>query len=291
MQLLDGRARSREIVAQLHQATQKLAEQGLQPKLVVITVGDDHASQVYVTQKQNRALEIGFAFEWVKLAETTTQAELNAVIATYNQDATTHGIIVQLPLPAQLDPNETTLQIAPEKDVDGFHPMTMGYVVGNHAQLYPCTPKGIVDLLDHAQIPLEGANVVVIGRSQIVGLPLSVMLIHRGATVTVCNSKTQNLTEHTQKADIVVAAVGRPHLIDATHLKEGAVVVDVGINRLPSGKLTGDVDFDDVKNKVSYITPVPGGVGPMTVAMLMQQTFECCCRQNGLEPATYFEAN
>ena len=290
MQLLDGKSRASAIVAQLQQATKRLHDSAIQPKLVVITVGEDPASQVYVRQKQNRALEIGFAFEWVTLPVETTQSTLNERIQQYNVEAQTHGLIVQLPLPAHLDPKQTTMQIAPEKDVDGFHPLTMGQVVENQSVLYPCTPKGVLDLLDQAQIELAGQDVVMVGASQIVGLPLSIMLIHRGATVTTCHSKTKNLARHTKEADIVIVATGCAHLIGPDHLKDGAVVVDVGINRLPNGKLTGDVDFEAVKDKVSYMTPVPGGVGPMTVAILMWQTFECCCRQNGLDPQLYLGA-
>ena len=194
---------------------------------------------------------------------------------------------MQLPLPEHLDPLSAMHLIDPEKDVDGFHPLTMGRVVEDNTDLYPCTPKGIVRLLENAQIPLQGQNVVVVGRSQIVGLPISIMLINRGATVTVCNSKTQDLGHYTRYADILIVATGQAHLIGPDHLKEGAVVVDVGINRLMSGKLVGDVDFEAVAHKVSYITPVPGGVGPMTVAMLMEQTFTCACQQQNLDPLTF----
>ena len=210
-------------------------------------------------------MEIGYAFEWVLLPADISQEELERTIKVHNQDPQTHGLLLQLPLPEHLDPLSAMHLIDPEKDVDGFHPLTMGRVVEDNTDLYPCTPKGIVRLLENAQIPLQGQNVVVVGRSQIVGLPISIMLINRGATVTVCNSKTQDLGHYTRYADILIVATGQAHLIGPDHLKEGAVVVDVGINRIMSGKLVGDVDFEAVAHKVSYITPVPGGVGPISV--------------------------
>lgn len=275
-QILSGTDRSKLLLNQLKdQVAQQIAQGGPRPKLAVITVGDDPASFVYVTQKQKKAKAVGFDFEWLTLPTTSSQQEVLKEIESLNQDQSVHGILLQLPLPAGLDDKALLLAIDPQKDVDGFHPVNMGKLMANQANLVACTPKGIIDLLDANEIEIEGKHVVIVGRSLIVGLPLQLLFIHRNATVTVCHSKTKDLQAMTRQADILVAAVGSASLITADHVKEGAVVVDVGINRLASGKLAGDVAYDQVFDKVAAITPVPGGVGPMTVAMLMQQTLAC----------------
>ena len=289
MVILDGKKRAQVVLQTLKQAVEKTDALGKKPKLVVITVGEDPASKVYVGQKQKQALAIGFDFEWMTLPETTTQETLDQTIIACNENPLVSGLIVQLPLPKHLNEAHTMQLIAAEKDVDGFHPLTIGHVVANRSELYPCTPRGIVDLLASENIDVVGKNVTIIGRSQIVGMPLAIMLINAGATVTVCHSRTTDLSEHTRRADILIVAVGRLHLVKAEDVKPGAVVVDVGINRRPDGKLAGDVDFEGVAPIASYITPVPGGVGPMTVAMLMYQTFICFCQQHQLRVEDYLE--
>ncbi|MCW6667068.1 bifunctional 5,10-methylenetetrahydrofolate dehydrogenase/5,10-methenyltetrahydrofolate cyclohydrolase [Aerococcaceae bacterium NML190938] len=290
MQLLNGKSQSDTLLARYQVAVNRLKQKNITPKLVVITVGEDPASKVYVGQKQKKALQVGMDFEWVKLPEETTQATLNAQIEHYNQDARTHGMIVQFPLPAHLDKFETLAQIAPEKDVDGFHPENVGKLALEQGVLYPCTPKGVVSLLKAYGIRIEGQDIAVIGRSHVVGLPLSILLANMGGTVSICSRNTKDITKFTKDADIVVVAAGSPGLVGADHVKEGVVVVDVGINRLSNGKLVGDVRFDEVKEKASFITPVPGGIGPMTVAMLLEQTILCACLQNHLDLSDFLES-
>lgn len=285
--IIDGKLRSKELTAEFKTVVAKLAEVNVVPKLVVVTVGQDEASKVYVGQKQKKAIGIGMAFDWITLPEDTTQETLSAQIDALNKDDAVSGMIVQFPLPKHLSEKQVKEEIAPSKDVDGFHPYNVGQLVANDATVVACTPKGIVNLLEHYQINPEGKNITIVGRSQIVGLPLSLLLTHLNGTVTVCHTRTADLKAHTRNADIVISAVGRAGTITADHLKEGAVVIDVGINRLPNGKLTGDVNYDEVFEKVSAITPVPGGVGPMTVAMLMEQTIICACLQHNLNPAEY----
>lgn len=277
--LLNGNQRAKVLIDQYKRQAQALFEEtGVRPKLVVITVGDDPASKVYVGQKQKKAEAAGFAFDWLTFEENADQSQLTQVIDQLNHDPSVHGMIVQLPLPKHMDAKAILDQIDPKKDVDGFHPLNMGKLMSNTADLVACTPKGVIDLLDANGIELAGKHVVILGRSLIVGLPLQVLFIHRDATVTVCHSKTQDLASITRQADILVAATGQAQMIKAHHVKEGAVLVDVGISRLASGKLVGDLDFDSVKDKASAITPVPGGVGPMTVAMLLGQTLEVAKR-------------
>lgn len=283
MKLINGKARATQLQKQYKRAVQLLKEQDIQPKMQVITVGNDPASQVYVTQKEKTAKKIGIAFEWVKLNEQATQEELLQLIQKTNEDPTIHGVIVQLPLPQHLDSQEVMGTIDPRKDIDGFHPYNVGRLMLGDETLVPCTPRGIVNLLDEYNITIPGADVAIIGRSKIVGQPLANLLINRGATVSVLASRTKDIQYYTQHADIVVVAVGKAHLIDKTYLKEGAVVIDVGINRLDNGKLVGDVDFNSAKDVVGSITPVPGGVGPMTVAMLMEQAIVCTCQQMGVD--------
>ncbi len=264
---------SAEIRATIKEKVVLLKEKGIVPGLAVILVGDNPASKVYVGQKEKGCLEAGFASFLHRLPETTSQEELLALIDKLNADKTVHGILVQLPLPRQIDPDTVLAAIRPEKDVDGFHPVNIGRLVAGLPASEPCTPKGILRLLKSTGIPLAGKEAVVIGRSNIVGKPVALMLLAESATVTICHSKTADLAEHVRRADILVAAIGKPRFVTADMVKEGAVVIDVGINRLEEG-LVGDVDYDPVAEKASWITPVPGGVGPMTIAMLLENTLE-----------------
>ena len=271
--ILDGRKLSAEIRASVKEETAFLREKGIVPGLAVVLVGDDPASKVYVGQKEKGCLEAGFASFLHRLPDSTTQEELLDLIGRLNGDASVHGILVQLPLPRQIDPDTVLAAIRPEKDVDGFHPVNVGRLVAGLPACEPCTPKGILRLLKSTGIPLAGKEAVVIGRSNIVGKPVALMLLAESATVTVCHSRTKDLAEHVRRADILVAAIGKPWFVTADMVKEGAVVVDVGINRLEEG-LVGDVDFGPVSEKAAWITPVPGGVGPMTIAMLLENTLE-----------------
>jgi methylenetetrahydrofolate dehydrogenase (NADP+)/methenyltetrahydrofolate cyclohydrolase len=271
--ILDGKKLSAEIRASIKEETALLREKGIVPGLAVILVGDDPASRVYVGQKEKGCLEAGFASFLHRLPASTTREELLGLIDGLNGDASVHGILVQLPLPPQIDPDTVLAAIRPEKDVDGFHPVNIGRLVAGLPSCEPCTPKGILRLLKSTGIPLAGKEAVVIGRSNIVGKPVALMLLAESATVTVCHSRTKDLAEHLRRADILVAAVGKPRFVTADMVKDGAVVVDVGINRLEEG-LVGDVDYGPVSEKASWVTPVPGGVGPMTIAMLLENTLE-----------------
>lgn len=271
--ILDGKKMSAEIRASIKEKVLLLKEKGIVPGLAVILVGDNPASKVYVGQKEKGCLEAGFASFLHRLPGTTSQEELLALIDKLNADKTVHGILVQLPLPRQIDPDTVLAAIRPEKDVDGFHPVNIGRLVAGLPASEPCTPKGILRLLKSTGIPLSGKEAVVIGRSNIVGKPVALMLLAESATVTICHSKTADLAEHARRADILVAAIGKPRFVTADMVKEGAVVIDVGINRLEEG-LVGDVDYEPVAEKASWITPVPGGVGPMTIAMLLENTLE-----------------
>lgn len=285
-ELLSGTKRSKALTAQLTQQVAQLKEQGVTPKLVVITVGDDPASKVYVGQKEKRAHTIGMDFERGVFPADITQADLHQAIEAYNNDPAVSGIIVQLPLPGHLDETAAVEAISPAKDVDGFHPYNLGRLLANEATLIPCTPKGIMDLLADHHIDVAGKHAVIVGRSQIVGLPMALLLTHANATVTVCHSRTQDLSAHIRQADILVAAAGNRDAIKSEDIADGAIVIDVAMNRNEDGKLCGDVDFDAVVDRVQAITPVPGGVGPMTVVMLMEQTIQCACRQHGIDYAT-----
>ncbi len=271
--ILDGKKMSAEIRTAIKEKVVLLKEKGIVPGLAVILVGDNPASKVYVGQKEKGCLEAGFASFLHRMPETTSQEELLALIDKLNADKTVHGILVQLPLPRQIDPDTVLAAIRPEKDVDGFHPVNIGRLVAGLPASEPCTPKGILRLLKSTGIPLAGKEAVVIGRSNIVGKPVALMLLAESATVTICHSKTAELAEHARRADILVAAIGKPRFVTADMVKEGAVVIDVGINRLEEG-LVGDVDYEPVAEKASWITPVPGGVGPMTIAMLLENTLE-----------------
>lgn len=250
------------------------AKYGVNPGLAVIIVGENPASQVYVRNKHKACTELGFYSEGIEMSENTTREELLAEIDRLNKDEKIHGILVQLPLPKALQPYESEVleAIDPLKDVDGFHPVNVGRMATGQQSLLPCTPHGCIRMLELADIPMDGANAVVIGRSNIVGKPMMHLLLSRNATVTICHSHTKNLAEITRQADIIVAAVGKPKFVTADMVKPGAAVIDVGINRIAPKKLVGDVDFDAVKEVAGAITPVPGGVGLLTIAMLMQNT-------------------
>lgn len=271
--IIDGKAISQEIRKEIKQKAERFAaEHGFRPGLAVIIVGDDAASQVYVRNKRRACEEVGFYSEAYELPASTSQAELNGLIDRLNADSKIHGILCQLPLPRHLDEEQVILRISPEKDVDAFHPYNVGKIMIGTPTFLPCTPAGVMALLDRSGIDVCGKECVVVGRSNIVGKPQAMLLLHKSGTVTVCHSRTKNLAEVCRRADILVAAIGKPDFFTGDMVKEGAVVIDVGMNRRADGKLTGDVDFASVEPKASYITPVPGGVGPMTITMLMQNT-------------------
>lgn len=277
--IIDGKALAEKLQAKLAEKTAKLkAETGQEPGLVVILVGDNPASQVYVRNKERSALAAGFRSEVVRLPESTSQEELLTLIAKYNQDPAWHGILVQLPLPAHIDDEAVLLAIDPEKDVDGFHPTNMGRLWSGHPLMIPSTPAGIMEMFREYKVDLEGKNAVVIGRSNIVGKPMAQLLLSKNATVTLTHSRTHHLAKIAKKADILVVAIGRGHFVTKEFVKEGAVVIDVGMNRDENGKLIGDVKFDEVAEVASLITPVPKGVGPMTITMLMEQTYQAFVR-------------
>nr|WP_026217389.1 bifunctional methylenetetrahydrofolate dehydrogenase/methenyltetrahydrofolate cyclohydrolase [Streptococcus ovis] len=275
MQRIDGKNLAAKKQAELADKTTQLKEKtGLVPGLVVILVGDDSASQVYVRNKERSALAAGFRSQVVRLPESTTQEELLALIERYNRDSSWHGILVQLPLPKHIDEEKVLFAISPDKDVDGFHPTNMGKFWSGHPVMIPSTPAGIMEMFKEYGIELEGKHAVVIGRSNIVGKPMAQLLMDANATVTIAHSRTKDLASVARQADILVVAIGRAKFITKEFVKEGAVVIDVGMNRDENGKLCGDVDFDSVAAVASYLTPVPGGVGPMTITMLLEQTFE-----------------
>lgn len=277
--LIDGKRVSAEIRAELREETKDfIAATGVTPKLTVILVGEDPASQVYVRNKGRACEEVGFAAEQITLPATTTQEELDELIDRLNADKTVHGILVQLPLPKGLSEERVLLRISPEKDVDAFHPYNVGRMVAGQITYLPCTPAGVMELIRRSGISVAGKDCVVIGRSNIVGKPMAHLLMQDNGTVTVCHSRTKDLAEHTKRADVLVAAIGKANFVTADMVKPGAVVIDVGINRGADGKLTGDVDFAAVEPIASYITPVPGGVGPMTIAMLMKNTLTAAKR-------------
>ena len=278
-QIIDGKALAVKLQGQLAEKTAKLKEEtGLVPGLVVILVGDNPASQVYVRNKERSAIAAGFRSEVVRVPDTITQEELLDLIAKYNQDPAWHGILVQLPLPKHIDEEAVLLAVDPEKDVDGFHPLNMGRLWSGHPVMIPSTPAGIMEMFHEYGIDLEGKNAVVIGRSNIVGKPMAQLLLSKNATVTLTHSRTHNLAKVAAKADILVVAIGRAKFVTPDFVKPGAVVIDVGMNRDENGKLCGDVDYDAVAPLASHITPVPGGVGPMTITMLMEQTYQAALR-------------
>ena len=273
--IIDGKKVSEDLREDLKVQTEKFIEEtGIQPHLVVVIVGNNPASMTYVRNKKRSCEAVGFKSTVIELADTITEADLLAQIDVLNQDDSVHGILVQLPLPKHINEDHIISAIDVKKDVDGFHPYQVGCLASGLDSLKPCTPAGVIELLKAYNIEIEGRHAVIIGRSHIVGKPLVQLLLEENATVTVCHSRTQNLSMLTQMADILIVAIGRPHFVTADMVKEGAVVVDVGINRLETGKLVGDVDFDTVEPKASYITPVPGGVGPMTITMLLFNTLK-----------------
>jgi len=271
--IIDGKAISAQIRSEIKEKTEEFAQRtGKRPGLAVIIVGSDPASQVYVRNKRRACDEVGFYSEAYELPEQTTQEELNALVDKLNADEKIHGILCQLPLPRHLDENEVILRIDPRKDVDAFHPVNVGKIMIGDYDFLPCTPAGVMALLQRSGIEVAGKECVVVGRSNIVGKPQAMLLLHANGTVTICHSRTKDLAAVCRRADILVAAIGKADFFGADMVKEGAVVIDVGMNRRADGKLTGDVDFEAVAPKASYITPVPGGVGPMTITMLMQNT-------------------
>lgn len=275
---IDGKALALRVRNEVATRVQNLKRQGITPGLTVVLVGEDPASQVYVRNKALACEKAGMNSDVIKLPASTTQTELLALIEKLNADPNVHGILVQLPLPSQLNEHDVIEAISATKDVDGFHISNAGLLLTGTPLFRPCTPYGVMKMLEDEGVNLRGAEAVIIGASNIVGKPMALMLQAEGATVTICNSKTKDLAAHTRRADVLVVAVGRPHMITADMVKPGAVVIDVGINRLESGKLAGDVDYDAVSQVASAITPVPGGVGPMTIAMLLVNTVEAAER-------------
>ena len=270
--VLDGAAMARDILAELKPRVDRLAERGVVPGLATVLVGDSAASRVYVRNKLKACSEIGLHGELHELSADATEGAILAKVDALNRSAAIHGMIVQLPLPRAIDAQRVLQSIAIGKDVDGFNWANLGALVDGGSALAPCTPLGVIAMLERGGIAIEGRHAVVIGRSSIVGKPLALMLINRGATMTVCNSKTPDLAAVTRSADILIAAAGRPRLVTAEMVKDGAAVIDVGINRLPDGRIVGDVDYDAVKTKAGAVSPVPGGVGRITVAMLVANT-------------------
>lgn len=272
--LIDGKQISTDIKDELKETVARLKEQGIEGALAVIQVGADPASSVYVRNKKKACEYIGIRSVSYELPEETTEEELLGIIEKLNEDNTINGILCQLPVPAHMDENKIIRTIAPQKDVDGFHTQNVGALVVGQEGFVSCTPAGVIQLLKRSDIAIEGKHCVVVGRSNIVGKPMALLMLQENATVTICHSRTKNLKEICKEADILIVAIGKPKFITADYVKEGATVIDVGIHRMEDGKLCGDVDFDQVEPHVSAITPVPGGVGPMTIAMLMNNCVE-----------------
>lgn len=282
-EIIDGKRISKEVRAEIATECQALGERGIVPGLAVVIVGSDPASQVYVRNKKKACEEVGFYSEVYELPEDTSENELLALVEKLNLDDRIHGILVQLPLPKHLDDKIIINHIDPKKDVDAFHPINVGRIMIGDYDFLPCTPAGVMVLLEKSGIDVSGEDCVVLGRSNIVGKPQAMLLLHANGTVTICHSKTKNLAEITRKADILVVAIGKADFVTGNMVKDGAVVIDVGMNRRADGKLTGDVDFASVEPKASFITPVPGGVGPMTITMLLKNTLTSAKRHNGIK--------
>lgn len=283
MNIIDGKAVSKKVKEDVKAECEQLKAKGITPGLAVIIVGDDPASQVYVHNKEVACEACGFYSVKYALPAETTQDELNSLVDKLNKDDKINGILCQLPLPSHLDDKEVINRIDPLKDVDAFHPVNVGAIMIGDYNYLPCTPAGVMELIHSTGVDVSGKKAVVMGRSNIVGKPMAMLLLHENATVEITHSRTQNLADITKEADILVAAIGKAKFVKADMVKDGAVVIDVGMNRDENGKLCGDVDFEDVKDKCSFITPVPGGVGPMTIAMLMKNTLTAAKIQNGVE--------
>ncbi|MGC9976445.1 MAG: bifunctional methylenetetrahydrofolate dehydrogenase/methenyltetrahydrofolate cyclohydrolase FolD, partial [Syntrophales bacterium] len=278
--IIDGKKIAQDIINEMKAQSQQLKERaGTIPGLAVILVGNDPSSKIYIRNKENACKTAAFFSREFKLSQDTSAKEILAIIRELNGDAKIHGILVQLPLPKHIDPNTIIEAIDPRKDVDGFHPYNLGRLFTGNPYHMACTPKGILELMDRSAIPIEGKRAVIVGRSNIVGKPVALMLLNRHATVTVCHTKTQDLSLVTRQAEILIAAAGKPEMIRANMVGEGAAIIDVGINKMDDGRLVGDVAFSEVFEKASYITPVPGGVGPMTIAMLLVNTLNAASGQ------------
>ena len=278
-EILNGKEFAKKVRKQVKEEVEALKEKGVNPKLAVIMVGNNSSSEVYVRNKSKACEKTGIEFEEFLMGENTEENELLELIEKLNHDDSIHGILLQSPVPKHIDINKAFRKISPDKVVDGFNPINVGKLSLNQDCFVSCTPFGIIKMLEAYNIPIEGAHAVIIGRSNIVGKPLAKCLLNKNATVTVCHSKTKNLKEITKQADILIAAIGKPRFVTEDMVKEGATVIDVGINRMDDGKLLGDTDFENIKDKVSYITPVPGGVGPMTIAMLMHNVVKAAKQQ------------
>ena len=280
--IIDGKQIAKEVRAEIAAECAELKKKGIIPGLAVVIVGTDPASQVYVRNKKKACEEVGFRSEVFELPEETTEEELLALVKKLNEDVNIHGILVQLPLPEHLDDEVIIANIDPKKDVDAFHPSNVGKIMIGNYDFLPCTPAGVMVLLEKSGIDVSGKECVVVGRSNIVGKPQAMLLLHANGTVTICHSRTKDLAEVTRRADILVVAIGKADFITGDMVEDGAVVIDVGMNRKADGKLTGDVDFATVEPKASYITPVPGGVGPMTITMLLRNTLTSAKKHAGI---------
>jgi len=272
--IIDGKKIAQHLREEMKHEIQQLNERNIQPHLTVILIGNDPASHSYVNGKEKASKEVGISSKIIRLPKDTSEDELLNEIDILNKDENTDGILVQLPLPKHIDEQKVIEAIHPSKDVDGFHPTNIGRMMVKKQSFLPCTPYGIIKILQYENIEIEGKHVVVIGRSNIVGKPMGQLLLNESATVTYCHSKTKDIKSFTKNADIIIVAVGKPNVIDESYIKEGAVIIDVGVNRVDDSRLVGDVDFDSAKLKASYITPVPGGVGPMTITMLLKNTIK-----------------
>jgi methylenetetrahydrofolate dehydrogenase (NADP+)/methenyltetrahydrofolate cyclohydrolase len=279
--IIDGKSLAQKIREGLKKDVEALKSRGIKPSLSVLLIGDNPASEVYVRNKKKAAEELGIESRVYKFEKEVSEEKVLSLLQELNNDSGVHGILIQLPLPSHLREEKLLSMIDPEKDVDGFHPENMGLLLKGTPRFEPCTPLGVMTMLEHYNIKIEGMDAVVVGRSNIVGKPVAIMLMKRNATVTICHTKTRNLPAKVSSADILVVAAGKPKAIKGEWIKEGAVVIDVGINRLENGKLCGDVDFESAERRAGYITPVPGGVGPMTIAMLLSNTVRAAKLQGG----------
>lgn len=276
--IIDGKKIAAELKAKIKREVAELTADGMRPGLAAVLVGDNPASMVYVRNKRKACEEVGIYSEEHHLPAEIPEEQLSRLIAGFNASSQIHGILIQLPLPKSFNTNKVLLTISPKKDVDGLHPYNIGLLTMGTPQFIPCTPAGVLEMLDRYKIPIEGQRAVIVGRSNLVGRPVALLLMHRNATITVCHSRTKDIAAVCRQGDILVAAIGKPRFVTTNMVREGAAVIDVGINRLPDGSLVGDVDFPNVEEKVGWISPVPGGVGPMTIAMLLKNTLESAKR-------------